>query len=88
MDLGNIEFTTIDYIRECIGLLAVLCGFMCKWKIGSMERVGWYWGLCAGSCWIMFSILVLSPVSFMNNLLDIVLSARGLYLWKNIEKGK
>jgi len=86
MDLSNLEFTTVDYIRECIGLLAVLCGFMCKIQLGDMKRSGWWWGLGAGFCWILFSFLIFSPVSFLNNILYIVLSVRGLYLWKDMKK--
>ena len=73
---------TYILVRESIGAIAIICGVLAKWKLGNRDYRGWYWALIGGAFWTIFSYIIGSPISFLNNIIYFVLSIRGLMLWR------
>lgn len=75
------SFTEIDWIRESIGALAMICGFLAKWQLGNGKKTGWLWGFAGSLFWLVFCIQIESPTGLLNNLVFLLLAVRGYRLW-------
>ena len=71
----------IDWIREVIGTIAIICGFIAKWQLGNGKKVGWLWGFAGSFFWLIFSARIESPTGFLNNLVFLCLAVRGYRIW-------
>lgn len=77
---------SIDWFRELLGFLAIVCGFTAKWKLGYRRIDGWLWGALGTIFWMGFSVRIESPTGFLNNLVFLWLAIRGYRLWKRYEE--
>jgi len=68
-------------IREFIGLLAMVCGFLAKWELGNGKKSGWLWGFAASFFWLVFCVKIESPTGLINNCVFLLLAVRGYRMW-------
>lgn len=76
----------VDWTREVIGCLAIGCGMIGKWKLGSHKQSGWLWGFVGSFFWLLFALRIESPTGLVNNFIYLLLSIRGYYVWKNYQE--
>ena len=78
----------VDWVREAIGTVAIVCGIIGKWKLGSNQKIGWVWGFLGTFFWWLFAIRIESPTGFINNAVYLLLSVRGYMVWEKYQNMK
>jgi nicotinamide riboside transporter PnuC len=78
----------VDWIREAIGLVAIICGFLSKWQLGNGRKIGWLWGFAGSFAWLVFCVRIESPTGLLNNLVFLWLAVRGYRMWTKHDVGR
>jgi ABC-type phosphate transport system permease subunit len=69
-------------IREVMVLFAIIFCLKGQYDTGSKKQTGWIYMIIGGFFWGIFAVLIESPMSFINNIMYILFSIRGLMIWR------